>query len=145
MAHDDDSKFLKTLEDELEDILDHFSKFHKLPYLVANKNGWAPPVDVYETIDQIIIIAEIGGVEKDDLNVVLNNNTLTIKGIRKEKTPAVKRNYYKMEINYGPFEKNILLPAKVDEENIIAELENGFLKIIMHKKIISLKNIDVNS
>ena len=81
-----------------------------------------------------IVILELAGINKKNIDIVLDKNKLTISGIRKETTPSNLKSYYQVEINFGPFERFILLPENIDESSIKAEYENGFLNITIKKQ-----------
>ena len=100
---------------------------------------WQPRADVFETADAIVVKAEISGVKADSLNVVLSGDDriLTISGERYEK--EVERSdrirCYQLEINFGPFERQIMLPAniRIKRDEIVATSREGFLVITLPK------------
>ena len=89
--------------------------------------------DVYETENTTVISLEISGISKNDIITHLSERVLIIKGIRKEKVEHVKRTYYRMEINYGPFERQFVLITPVDTEKLDMKYEGGFLTITLYK------------
>ena len=99
------------------------------------KRLWRPPTDVFETEQQVVVLAEIAGMEHKDVNGTFSNNVLVIRGERKERALAHKTFYRNMEINYGTFEKNIYLSESVDPQNAKAEYRDGFHEIRLDKKI----------
>jgi HSP20 family protein len=99
-----------------------FSRQHK---------AWRPPTDVYETTDCFIVKVEIAGMQRSDLHVSLQARELTVSGIRKDSSTKV--GYQQMEIQYGPFESHVSLPAAVDEDAIDATYQDGFLIIRLSK------------
>jgi HSP20 family protein len=86
---------------------------------------WCPPSDVYETDDCIVVKVEIAGMERDDFLIALDGARLTISGIRRD--PAEKLVYQRMEIPHGQFETEVHLARAVDEAEIEAVYQNGFL------------------
>jgi len=92
---------------------------------------WKPPTDVYETDSHIVVKVEIAGMREEDFEISLSNRTLTIAGIRRD--PAEKLTYQQMEILYGRFETQVYLPGPVEEDQIEAIYEDGFLKVILPK------------
>ncbi|HDN81094.1 MAG: Hsp20/alpha crystallin family protein [Chloroflexi bacterium] len=92
---------------------------------------WKPPTDVYETDSHIVVKVEIAGMREEDFEISLSNRTLTIAGIRRD--PAEKLTYQQMEILYGRFETQVYLPGPVEEDQIEAIYEDGFLKVMLPK------------
>ncbi|HLE21981.1 MAG TPA: Hsp20/alpha crystallin family protein, partial [Vicinamibacteria bacterium] len=95
--------------------------------------AWAPRIDVYEKGDNIIIDAEIPGLKKEDIEVTVENQMLTLRGEKKE-TKEVKRDgFYQSERFYGKFQRAVALPAAVDESKIEATYKDGILTVTMPK------------
>ncbi|MEP6753890.1 MAG: Hsp20/alpha crystallin family protein [Chthonomonadales bacterium] len=106
----------------------------------APNKFWQPRVDVYETPEAIVVKAEISGVKADSLNVVLggDDRVLTISGERYEKDAdrSSRIRCYQLEINFGPFERQIMLPAdsRIKRDEIVATSRDGFLVITLPKR-----------
>jgi len=96
---------------------------------------WAPSVDIYESENELVLTAEVPGIKDDDIEIRLEDNTLTIKGERKFEKETKEENYHRVERSYGSFFRSFTLPAYIEQEKIEAEHENGVLKIKMPKKI----------
>ncbi len=94
---------------------------------------WDPPTDVYETCDSIVIKMEIAGVNQDNIDIILEDDTLLVKGWRQEENPSKKEHYLLMEIHYGRFERIFLLPRNFVAGKIEASYKSGFLNIIIPK------------
>jgi HSP20 family protein len=92
---------------------------------------WRPPTDVYETDECIVVKVEIAGMQGDDFSISLDTKRLTIGGVRHD--PAEKLTYQQMEIPYGPFETEVLLPRAIDADKIEATYQNGFLIVRLAK------------
>lgn len=105
-----------------------------LPLLRPMSRKWRPNVDVFECEDSVIVIAELAGVERDDVSVVFCDGKLQISGIRKDTIPYTSRKYSQMEINYNEFERVIHLPENVDTENISAKLNHGLMIVKAPRK-----------
>ena len=90
---------------------------------------WEPPLDIYETEDKIIIIAELPGVKKDQVSVTVERNVLTIEGERPKRVPMRTVHVHQMEIPYGRFARRIQLPTQADVEAIEAKFREGYLRI----------------
>ena len=92
---------------------------------------WRPPTDVYETDSHVTVKVEVAGVSSNNFVIRLHGRELIISGHRHD--PASKLSYQQMEISYGAFHTEVLLPCDVDESQAIAEYENGFLDIFLPK------------
>jgi HSP20 family protein len=109
-----------------------FDRPFRLPFIDVDV-GWAPSVEVSETNGSIEVTAEIPGVTRDDIEVDLENNILTIRGEKKEEIEEKEKETYLYERFYGSFHRSIALPAAVDEEKVNAEFRNGVLKVRLQK------------
>lgn len=97
-------------------------------------SSWAPAVDIYETENEVVLTAEIPGIEEKDIEIKVEDNTLTLKGERKFEKETKEENYHRIERAYGSFFRSFTLPAFVDQDMIEAEHENGVLKIRVPKR-----------
>jgi len=96
---------------------------------------WAPPVDILETENELTLKADIPDVDLKDIDIQVENGTLTLKGERKfEKHEEGKGGYHRVERNYGSFVRCFSLPDSVDAEKVNAEYRNGVLKVSLPKK-----------
>ena len=95
---------------------------------------FAPPVDVYEDEHNITLKIEVPGIEEKDIDVRLENNTLTVHGERKFEKEEKEENYRRVERQYGSFTRSFTLPNVVDAENVSATYDKGVLKIKLAKK-----------
>lgn len=95
--------------------------------------GKTPSVDVIEKDDEIIVKAELPGVDKKDLDISVTNNTVTIKGSTSQEEKEEKGDYYRCEITEGSYSRTLSLPAEVDEEKTKAKFKNGILKLTLPK------------
>jgi HSP20 family protein len=126
-------KDVRRIQEEMDLLFDHFYKLKHSPVLTSRR-VWRPPTDVYETDEGVVIRMEIAGMRQQDLNVTLSADILNIKGERKERSSAHRTAYQNMEINYGPFERNIRLAKQLDGENVEAVYKDGFLEINLSRK-----------
>jgi HSP20 family protein len=97
-------------------------------------SSWAPAVDIYETENEVVLTAEIPGIEEKDVEIKVEDNTLTLRGERKFEKETKEENYHRIERAYGSFFRSFTLPNYVDQDRIEAEHENGILKIRMPKR-----------
>ncbi len=98
---------------------------------LRQRKAWRPPTDVYETETGVIVKVEVAGISNDDVAVSLDGRTLTIRGVRRDS--AAKLGYQQMEIQYGYFETEILVPRAIDEEGVEATYQDGFLSVHLPK------------
>ncbi len=92
-----------------------------------------PLVDVFEDKDEIVVKAEIPGMDKDNIEVNLTDHTLTIKGEKKKEDEIKEENYYRAERSYGSFIRTVELPAEVHTDKVKANFKNGVLEVRMPK------------
>jgi HSP20 family protein len=96
--------------------------------------AWAPPVDIYETNNEIVVKAELPGLTQEEINVEVKDGILTLRGERRAEKEVKEESYHRMECSYGAFARSFMLPTTVDEEKTKASLKNGILEIHLPKK-----------
>jgi len=103
------------------------------PFADLLTNGrWVPAVDIYENGSQELVLkAELPDMKREDISVLFENNTLTIKGERKFETDAKKEQFHRVERAYGTFSRSFSLPPTVDASKIGAEYKNGVLTVTL--------------
>ena len=99
----------------------------------AISSAWMPPVDVFEDKEGIKLVAELPGVKGDDVKISLENNTLTLRGEKKQVAEETIEKVHRYERTYGSFERTFTLPSTVDSEKIQASFEDGVLTVILPK------------
>ena len=100
----------------------------------ADLATWAPPVDIYETEHELVVKADLPDLQDKDIDVRVENNTLTIRGERKFEKDVNEDNYLRIERAYGSFTRSFSLPNTVSPENIRAEYRNGVLTLHLAKR-----------
>jgi HSP20 family protein len=106
---------------------------------------WAPAVDIYETENELVVKADLPDVSEKDLDVRIENNTLTIRGERKFEKKVEEENYLRVERTYGSFSRSFSLPNTVNNEAIKADYKNGVLTVELPKRAESKpKQVKVN-
>jgi HSP20 family protein len=95
---------------------------------------WSPLVDVYEDADGITLKAELPEVDAKDVEIQVEQNTLTLKGERKLEREDKRDGYHRIERTYGAFARTFTLPSTVDVEHITAESKDGVLRVFLPKK-----------
>lgn len=93
----------------------------------------SPTVDLYEDKDDIVVKAELPGMDKDNIEVNLTDHTLTIKGEKKKEGEVKEENYYKSERSYGSFVRTLELPKEVHADKVKASFKNGVLEVRLPK------------
>ena len=117
------------VESSIEDIFRSIN-----PMFSLEERSWKPSMDIYETVDDIIIRAEVAGVDKDRLEVEISSRAVKIFGTRRELPRIANATYRLAEIQYGHFERILYLPAPIDTENVSTSYANGFLEIRLAKQ-----------
>jgi HSP20 family protein len=97
-------------------------------------SSFAPAVDVYEDEHHVTLKIEVPGIDEKDIDVRVENNTLTVHGERKFEKEEKEENYRRVERQYGSFSRTFTLPNTVDTESVSADYEKGVLKIKLAKK-----------
>ena len=99
----------------------------------ADLTAWAPAVDIYETENELVVKADLPDLQDKDIDVRVENNTLTIRGERKFEKDISEDNYLRIERAYGSFTRSFSLPNMINAEAIRAEYHNGVLTLHMAK------------
>lgn len=127
------TKSLFNLRDEMRRTIDDF-----FPEFWGTRSAlsteWSPTVDVSETEKEIVVEAELPGLRKEDIEVSLENSTLSIRGERKREEEKKEDQYISTERFYGSFYRSVDLPTYVDDKNVKANYKDGILEIRMPKK-----------
>ncbi|HLH44932.1 MAG TPA: Hsp20/alpha crystallin family protein [Bryobacteraceae bacterium] len=95
---------------------------------------WMPPVDISENENELVVKADVPDVKFEDIQVNLENDTLTLKGQRKFDKASDKGGYHRIERSYGSFERSFTVPNTVDPEHVKADYKNGVLTVTLPKK-----------
>jgi HSP20 family protein len=96
--------------------------------------SFVPAVDIYEDAKKVVLKLEVPGMEEKDLDIRVENNTLTVKGERKFEKDEKEENFHRIERRYGSFYRSFTLPTTVDTENVQASYNAGILKLDLNKK-----------
>jgi HSP20 family protein len=94
---------------------------------------WAPDVDIYETENEIVVKAEVPGVDKEQIAIEVKDGVLTLRGERKFEKEVKEENYHRMERSYGGFMRSFSVPSSVDADRIGARLKDGVLEVKLPK------------
>jgi HSP20 family protein len=96
--------------------------------------AWVPPVDIYETDDSLVLKAELPGINPDDVEVRVEDNTLYLKGERKFQKDVKEENLHRLERSYGMFSRSFVLPGSIDSGKVQAAYKDGILILAMPKR-----------
>ena len=96
--------------------------------------GWTPSVDIYESEDEIVLEAELPGMKREEFEVSIENNVVTLKGSRRFEKKDEGDNYHRVERSYGTFTRSFSLPRSVSAENTKADFTNGVLRVSLPKR-----------
>jgi HSP20 family protein len=120
------------IQQRMEKMLDNI--FDEMrPTRFSAEQVWKPLVDIYETDEDIVVLVEIAGMSKENINVTMENDLLKISGVRPDYSPSTKMRLHQMEIDYGRFERIVKISIPIDTKNIRAQYKEGFLQIILPK------------
>src|SRR6202035_5588849 len=106
----------------------------EVPEEALTTTALAPPVDIYEDEHNIVLKIEVPGIDEKDIDVRVQNNTLTVHGERKMEKEEKEENFRRVERQYGSFTRSFTLPSSVDPGQVSADYNNGVLKIKLTKK-----------
>jgi HSP20 family protein len=98
---------------------------------LMSRGTWTPPVDIYEVEGGLVIKAELPGLQREDIDVNIENNTLTIRGERKLDNAIKQESFHRVERAYGSFSRSFSLPNTVDPAKVGAEFKNGVLAVTL--------------
>lgn len=126
-----DSSLLQKFDLEEEDTMSH---------------PWSPLVDIYETSENIVVRAEIPGMKKEDIEINVTDNVLTIKGEKKQEKKMQNEDYHRIECSYGTFQRSFSLPKAIKADNVTATYKDGVLMITIPKaEEVKTKKIQISA
>lgn len=95
---------------------------------------WSPPVDILETDNEIVLKADVPDIDPKDIDIEVQNQTLTVKGQRQFDKTEASKGFHRIERSFGTFVRSFTVPATVDTEKVAADYRNGVLTIRLPKK-----------
>jgi HSP20 family protein len=123
---------LRAMQEQMNRLLD--LAWNKETGEELKEGIWQPPVDIYEDENSVVIKAELPGIDQNDIEVKIEDSTLTLRGERKHDQTVHKENFHRIERYYGSFQRSFSLPHTVDQEKVKATCEKGILTITLPKK-----------
>ena len=120
----------KRLSDTVTETFTYLSLSATTPH-----SAWTPNTDVYETPDHLVVKMELAGIDREDLEITLNDRLLLVRGFRRDPCRQQQRrcSFRQMEIDYGYFERRIVIPRSIDGSHVRATFLNGYLRIDLPK------------
>ena len=120
---------LSVVRDQMDRLMGSFFLGSRL-----SGDAWAPDLDVSETDEEILVKADLPGIDEKDLSVSLSGTNLLIKGDKKEKKEEKGKQFHRIERSFGSFQRTVALPVAVDSSRIKAEYSKGVLEVHLPKK-----------
>lgn len=117
---------------EMNQLFDDFFG-HSVSRGLEKEPCFEPCIDLHENDKDYIVEAEIPGIDKENVDIAINGDVMTIKGEKKNEAEEKKDNYYRLERSFGQFSRDIPIPEDVDRDKIDAKFKNGVLKIELPK------------
>ncbi len=99
-----------------------------------NSRPWTPAVDIFETVNELVLKADVPEIDPKDVQIQMENGTLTLKGTRNFEQKEAGRGFHRIERGYGSFVRAFSLPETVDADKVKADYKNGVLTITLPKK-----------
>ena len=122
---------LRGLQDEMTRLFAGVAPSNREEFL---SGGWAPNVDIYENQDHLILEADLPGMNRDDIDLSIENNVVTLRGERKFEKKDEGDNFHRVERSYGSFTRSFTLPQTVSAEGAQADFKNGVLRVTFPKR-----------
>ena len=122
------------LQNRLNSIFQDFTRAEANDSENLTHGSFIPPVDIFENEQQIQLKLEVPGIKQQDLDIRVENHTLTVKGERKFESDQKEENFHRIERRFGTFVRTFTLPQTVDTEGVSAQYDAGVLTISLAKK-----------
>ncbi len=122
---------------DLSLMQERLNQFFKADSPAGEENGgtFFPPVDILETQSEVILRAELPGVDKEDIDIQIEGDSLVLKGERRFEKEVGQENYFRMECSYGTFRRAFTLPSSIIKDEVNASFDQGVLEIRLPKEI----------
>jgi HSP20 family protein len=125
---------LRSMQDQMDRLLNLAWGTGEFPGEDIKEGMWQPAVDIFETAEAVVIKAELPDVDQKDIDVRIDDGTLTIKGERKHEDEVKKENYHRIERYFGSFQRSFKLPGSVAQDKVSAVCDKGVLTVTLPKK-----------
>ena len=120
---------LSVMRDQMDRLMGSFFRGNRL-----SRDAWTPDLDVSETDEEILVKADLPGIDEKDLSVSLSGTNLLIKGDKEEEKEEKGKQFHRIERSFGSFQRTVALPVAVDSSRIKAEYSKGVLEVHLPKK-----------
>ncbi|MFQ5801510.1 MAG: Hsp20/alpha crystallin family protein [Candidatus Methylomirabilales bacterium] len=124
---------LITLQDRMNQIFEQTLARSRGDREGVMASSWSPPVDIYETAESLVLRAELPGLSKEDIDIQVRDNRLTLKGERRHEKEVKQENYLRVERAYGAFQRAFALPMDIQPDKIRAAFKDGVLEVNIPK------------
>ena len=137
-------KDIDQFKDQVYRLMNHMFKDAK-PLGYQAERSFSPPMDIYETEENLVVVMEVAGMKAEDIHVTFDQDTLSIWGSRSEPSSPPKTRLHQMEIDYGRFQRTLRIPFPLKSDDFKASYRLGFLVITVPKvkRPVSF-NVEVN-
>jgi HSP20 family molecular chaperone IbpA len=123
---------IENIRELLEMLMsDHTPGKHQIK--MKTSFGWEPPMDVFDTETEFVVVMDIAGMNRKEISVFTDGHVLRISGVRKDIIPAGKKQFHSLEIQVGPFQRLIGIPVAVVSDSLSTHYSNGLLEIRLKK------------
>ncbi len=116
--------------DPLRELIAHQDAIDRT--IKGGASGWLPPIDLYETADRYVVVAELAGLSRDDFELRVERDTLVLRGRRPGRSEAAEQ-YHRVERGHGAFSRSFEFPQPIDAARVTAEFHDGLLTIALPK------------
>jgi len=124
---------LSSLRREMDRMFEDFEETFGHGLMTRGEHGFEPAVEISDTKDAVVVKAQLPGIKKENIQIDISDNALTLKGESKEEEKKEDKNYYRREFRYGAFSRTIPLPVAIQSEKAKAQLKDGVLEITLPK------------
>ena len=121
-------KELENFDDKIQSLLNTFPDFTS-----EYEESFYPKIDISEDEKNIYVDAELPGIKKNDIKITLEDNILTISGIKKDERETKEKSFYRSERTYGSFSRSFTIPSDINSDTVDAKFEDGILKLSIEK------------
>jgi HSP20 family protein len=118
---------------EMTGVQDQLDRLWRGVFEGRGQESWLPAVDVFDTMEAVVLRAELAGMSPDDIEIEVEDNVLTIKGERRFEEKVDEERYYRVERRFGSFQRSLALPQGVRSDDIAAAYEDGILTVTVPK------------
>ncbi len=132
VRHDPLSR-LDDMQRRMERLMDHLAA-GKRQQAVFCSATWSPAVDLYETSDSLVLVADLAGLKLDEVDLVVDAATVLLRGARPDRVRGQRERFHLMEVSRGPFERTVALPVPIDTSRVEATYCDGLLEIVLPKQ-----------